>query len=130
MAHWCLAQSVNVIRGRHWKTTLDDHSVALTCPAMTDRAVNLEPLTTALENLPSDRHRKCGYQVRADLAGVEGFVFIQLAARNRVGHNRARSHVIILKKIVPAERFACGLIEHIAAAGGGEQQQGTDRECR
>src|SRR5690242_11571416 len=120
MANGGLPQSIDVIRGRDWKTALDDHTVAFAGAAVTNGAIDIEALASTLKEFAGDWHRKSCDQIRTDFPGIECFVFMQLPARDGVGDDGTRGHLVVLKEIVSAERLAGGLIEHVAAAGGGE----------
>jgi hypothetical protein len=128
MADGRLTEAIDMIGGGDGKTALDDHTVAFTCAAVANGTIDFEAFTAALQQFAGNRHWEGCDEVRSELAGVERFVFLQLATRDGVGDNRPGSHLVVLEEIVSGERFAGGLIEHVASAGGSERQKETEHE--
>src|SRR5690242_2654750 len=95
---------------------------------MANGAINIKPFAATLKQFMRDWHRECCNEISSNFAGVERFIFMQLATSDCMGYQLARRHLIVLEKVVFAERFAGGLIEHVAAARGEEQRKEAERE--
>src|SRR5439155_8516153 len=94
VTHRRLAQPIDVIGRRHRITPLDDHAIAIAGAPMTNRAVDLKPLATSLQYLAGNGEWKRFDQIRANFSGKERLVFVQLAARHRVGDDWPGGHAI------------------------------------
>src|SRR5207248_228816 len=97
------------------------------------RAVDVEPFLSALEHIHGHREGQLIVLFAIAVgalrdAGVEVRVFAELAARNGIDHLRPRA-AMIGEEVRAALGDDLGLVVHVLAAAGDQQERGETEEC-
>ncbi len=111
---------------------LHDLAQAVAHPRVAGRAVDVEPLLAALEHFHGGREGQLVVLFAVAVgglghAGVEVGVFVQLAAGHGVDHLGPRA-AMVGEQVRAALRDHLGLVLHVLAAAGEEQQRGEAGE--
>src|SRR6185503_7510047 len=128
----CIAQPLFAVRGGLPESTLDDHAVTDAGAPVTRRAEHVVAFLPACHDAGGHRHREHGRKLPRDLAGVEQFVFTEIASWDGVRDERA-GRTPARKELARLERLIARRVVHVLPTGDERHahgDKGNHSRCR